>query len=195
MPAPSLKSLLAGDLPTAVLLLHLQNEVVAPNGLIGAKGVADVVADRGVLAAARAAVEAAHAASVPVLHVVFEARAGSCTSTARPLRTGARDGFLAGSWGTQVASALSRSDDEVLSHDTMSAFAGTSLGPMLHARRIGRVVLGGVSTHLVVSATAFAAADEGFEVAVLAGACAAPTAALHESALTQMAAIGDVVGR
>ncbi len=188
-----LESLLSGDLAVAVLLLHLQNEVVDPDGLVGRNGLAGVVAEHGVIAAARAASEAAEAVAAPVLHVVFEALAGSCTSTARGLRSGARDGFVAGSWGTQVATGLSRPDDHVLVHDTMSAFAGTGLASILRSRGIGRVVLGGVSTHLVVSATAFAAADEGFEMAVLADACAAPTASMHESALAQMAIIGDVV--
>ena len=126
-------------------------------------------------------------------HGGFEGRAGSCTATARGLRAGARDGFVAGAWGTEVAAGLRGPDDELVSHDTMSAFAGTALAATLRARRIGRVVLGGVSTHLVVSATAFAAADEGFEVAVLADACAAPSAALHESASAQMGAIGEIV--
>ncbi len=189
----SVESLLSGDLAVAVLLLHLQNDVVDPDGLVGSNGLAGVVAEHGVIAAARAASQAAHAASAPVLHVVFEARAGSCTSAARNLRSGARDGFVAGSWGTQVVTGLSQPDDQLLVHDTMSAFAGTSLASMLRSRGIGRVVLGGVSTHLVVSATAFAAADEGFEVAVLADACAAPTRAIHESALTQIAVLGDVV--
>ncbi len=193
MPELNVRSLLSGEVPAAFLLLHMQNQVVAPEGLIGARGLAEAVAERDVLAAAREAGEAARAASVPVLHVVFEARAGSCTSAARGLRAGARDGFVAGSWGTRVAAGLSGPDDDVLTHDTMSAFAGTNLGSILQTHGVGRVVLGGVSTHLVVSATAFAAADEGFEVAVLADACAAPTAALHEGALTQLAAIGDVV--
>jgi len=58
----------------------------------------------------------------------------------------------------------------------MSAFAGTGLRQLLADRGVSLVALAGVSTHLVVAATAFAASDAGLDVDVLADACASPPA-------------------
>ena len=181
------------DAPAALVLLHVQNEVVDAHGAIGGKGLSRRVDDSGLLSRLAAAIAAADSTGVPVVHVVFVAVDGSCRSSAKGLRAGARTAFVAGSWGTQVAAGLRRPDHLVVEHDTMSAFAGTELAPTLRAQGVRRVVLAGVSTHLVVSATAFAAADLGFDVAAFAEGCVAPDDATHQAALIQMGAVGDIV--
>lgn len=55
------------------------------------------------------------------------------------------------------------------------------------------IVLAGVSTDCCVISTALAAADAGIRVRVVADACAAPTAADHERALTTMAMYAPLI--
>ena len=182
----------SADQSTVLLLLHLQNEVVDPRGVVGARltRAVDTVALIDVVVEAQGR---ADAAGVPTFHVVFEAVDRSCVSTARNLRQGAVDGFVRGGWGARIPERLHRPHDTVLPHSTMSAFAGTSLARDLRERGVEHVALGGGSTHLVVAATAFAAADEGFDVTVVADCCAAPDPAAHRAALAQVGVIGAVV--
>lgn len=186
---------MADDARRALLLLHLQNEVVDPDGYIGRRGIAGVVAERGVVeAAARARRHCAQAGDL-VVHVVFERPAAGDAhwSTAPQLREPPEGAFTPGGWGVQPHPDLWRAGDETVAHHTMSAFAGTGLAEVLAAHGISRVVLAGVSTHLVVAATAFAASDAGLDVEVLAAACASPTAQLQEAGLAICAALGRVV--
>jgi biuret amidohydrolase len=177
---------------SAVLLLHHQNEVVDAEGLIGRTGMAAAAA--GAVDAAEDLAQRARAVGVPVLHVTFAARHGWTASTARNLRRGAVDGFAAGSWGAAPVARLTRPEDHVLTHDTMSAFAGTSLSALLRTLDRRRVLLAGVSTHLVVAASAFAATDLGYETVVVPEACAAPSASVHDAALAQLSVICEVAG-
>lgn len=179
---------------TAVLLLHLQNEVLDARGAIGRNGIAAVVTGTGLFERVGRLQDLADAARAPVIHVIFAANStGSCTSTAPALRRGAQIGFQPGSWGTKIPPALVRSADRVVAHDTMSAFSGTDLATTLRAVGITRVALAGVSTHLVVAASAFAAADLAFDVVVVADCCAAPDADIHRSALAQLSSVAEIV--
>jgi biuret amidohydrolase len=175
---------------TALLLLHLQHEVVDPAGLIGGRGLAAAAA--GAVDVAEATATQARAAGVVVVHVPSAAQHGWTASSARNLRAGAREGFAAGSWGAEPLERLVDPADHVLPHDTLSAFAGTSLSALLRTLDRRRVLLAGVSTHLVVAASAFAAADLGYDVVVLADACAGPTESGHEAALAQLGVVCEV---
>ena len=183
-----------GESRRALLLLHLQNEVVDPDGHVGRRGIGQVVADRGVLATAERARLEFDESGEPVVHVVFERPASSALqwSTAPHLREPPEEAFVPGGWGSQVPDGLARPGDERVVHHTMSALAGTGLRGRLANEGITAVVLAGVSTHLVVAATAFAASDAGLEVEVIAAACASPTPELQQAGLAICAAVGRV---
>ncbi|MEO8527866.1 MAG: isochorismatase family protein, partial [Pseudolysinimonas sp.] len=104
-----------------------------------------------------------------------------------------------GAWGDYFdvwPFALVPSDDELYALDPRFANAG----PVETRKTFGKwdaaladaiggaseMVLAGVSTDCCVLSTALAAADAGIRVRVVADACAAPTAADHERALTTM---------
>ncbi len=178
----------------ALLLLHLQNEVIDADGYIGRRGIAAVAADRGIIAAAASARQEFQESGELVLHVVFErpADVAATWSTAPQLRQPPPEAFRPGSWGAQPHPDLLGAGDQLLVHHTMSAFAGTGLLRQLADVGCTRVLLAGVSTHLVVAATAFAASDAGLDVTVLAAACASPTAELQDAGLAICAAVGRV---
>jgi biuret amidohydrolase len=177
----------------AFLLLHWQNEVVEAKGTIGRRGPAQAIEAAGTFARVERALDLAAGSNTAIIHVVFAANeAGSSTSTALNLRASLTDAFQPGSWGVQVPDRLRRPRDTVVTHDTMSALAGTGLADRLREQQVQRVVLCGVSTLLVVVATAFAAADEGFDVTVVSDCCAAPTPEAQHNALAQLAVISTV---
>lgn len=66
------------------------------------------------------------------------------------------------------------------------AFLGTHLGELLRARRIGTIVVAGVSTHSCVLATVSHAYAENFEVVLVTDAIADNRPELHEPTLQQL---------
>lgn len=177
---------------SVLLLLHLQNAVIHRDGMIGTRGVAARVAATGLVERVQQAQRAADDRGVPVINVVSAFYDGAVQSTAPLLRQGAREGFRAGSWDAEIFAPLARHSDLVIEHGTMSAFAATDLAARLEELGVTRVVLSGVSTQLVVTATAFSASDLGLMVTVLADCCQAPSDAIHAGALSQLSAISSV---
>jgi len=70
--------------------------------------------------------------------------------------------------------------------ETRQTFGKWDAGLAAAIGEASEIVLAGVSTDCCVLSTALAAADAGIRVRVVADACAAPTAADHERALTTM---------
>lgn len=70
------------------------------------------------------------------------------------------------------ADVAPREDESVVMKDDVNAFLGTELQARLEAAGIRRVVLCGMQTHMCVEAAARAAHDLGYEVVVVADACA-----------------------
>jgi biuret amidohydrolase len=83
--------------------------------------------------------------------------------------------------------------DLVVVKPRVSPFYGTELEAALRARRIERVILGGVSTAWAVQAAARDAHDRDYQVVVVEDLCAAATEAQHESSLELLRLIASVV--
>lgn len=168
---------------TALLLLDLQNEMVDPKGKVGAGGLAKVVAERGVLANARHALEGARAAHMDVVHVRLGFRpdyADALSVAPRVAKMKEHGAAVAGTWGTEFPELLApRADELVVTKQCVNPFFNTGLMTWLLHRKVEKLVFGGVVTNLVVEMTARAADDAGFALTVLEDCCAAPNAAWH----------------
>jgi biuret amidohydrolase len=168
---------------TALLLLDLQNEMVDPKGKVGAGGLAKVVAERGVLANARHALDAARSAQMDVVHVRlgFRADYADALSVApRIAKMKEHGAAVAGTWGTEFPELLApRPNELVVTKQCVNPFFNTGLMNWLLHRRVEKLVFGGVATNLVVEMTARAADDAGFALTVLEDCCAAPNPAWH----------------
>jgi nicotinamidase-related amidase len=165
----------------ALMLVDLQVGLCKPGG-VGAAALADVVAERGTLAAAASALEAARAAGLDVVHVRLAFDDGYRRRTNRTERFDGHEKnrrFVEGSADTEFCEEVRPQDGElVVSKGSVSPFASTGLLPWLLARQIRRVAVCGVATHLAVESAAREGADHGLHVSVLGDACAAP-ADLH----------------
>jgi nicotinamidase-related amidase len=140
--------------------------------------------DAGYLARLRGAIEAAHAAEIPVIYVVIGFRAGHPEASARNkmLRgLGGSIGFTPDDQGAQIHPDIApRPADPIVTRTRVSAFAGSDLDVLLRAWEIAGLVLTGIATSGVVLSTLRQAADLDFRLTVLQDGCLDPDAEVHQ---------------
>ncbi|HEX7125621.1 MAG TPA: isochorismatase family cysteine hydrolase, partial [Thermodesulfobacteriota bacterium] len=178
------------DTSTALLLLDLQNEMVDPNGKIGAGGLARVVQERRLLDRVAAVLGAVRRRGLPVVHVRLGFRPDyldALSVAPRVVRLREAGAAIVGTWGTEFPPAVAPADGElVVTKACVNPFFNTGLLTWLLRRGVCRVVLCGVATNLVVESTARFADDAGFEVVVLEDCCASPNPEWHRFSVEQM---------
>jgi nicotinamidase-related amidase len=165
----------------------MQNEIIHPDGKIGARGNAAVVAERGVIPNTAALLAAARAARVPVCYVGsgYNARYDGLNRTVTLFAEHEPEGRLqVGSWGARFHGGIAPQDgDAVFYRGGIGAFAATPIGDHLPAPENTRIYIAGVSTRLVVEAAVFEFTDRGYAVTVVADCCAAASPQAHEDAI------------
>jgi ureidoacrylate peracid hydrolase len=85
------------------------------------------------------------------------------------------------------AHVCAQTDDVIVDKPRYSALIGTNLTAILQEKRIGRVVIGGVTTSMCVESTARDLAQRDFEVAVIDEACGDFDAERHRASLAALA--------
>jgi nicotinamidase-related amidase len=191
--------------PSVMAVFNMQNEIVHPDGSIGARGNAAVVAERGVISRTAALLAAARAAGTPVFYVGsgYNDRYDGLNRTVTLFAEHEPEGRLqVGSWGASFHDGIAPQDgDTVLYRGGIGAFAATNIGDLLPPPDGTRVYIAGVSTRLVVEAAVFEFTDRGYAVSVVEDCCAAASPQAHEDAiktLRMFAAIepsGQVIAR
>ncbi|MDQ3202395.1 MAG: cysteine hydrolase [Pseudomonadota bacterium] len=181
-----------------VLALHYQNDVLHPDGRIRVGLAADDPARQAVLDAAIRLQQGARARGWPIIHVrvAYRPDYADLVQNAPILRAVAASGAVQeGTWGAQFHDALQPlegPDEFVVTHTRINAFYGTPLDTLLRQLETRQLLIAGVATHSVVESTVRHAVDCGFEVTVLADACAAASPATHLAALDSMRLIATV---
>ncbi len=172
----------------ALLMLDLINDIVHPEGKYGRDGYARHLARRGVLENAALALETARNQGIPVIHVVVGFTAGYPEWPAgSPVFHSAKDDgrILLGTWATRPHDAVKPADGEpVIAKHRISPFYGTGLDLTLRAQGIDTLLLTGVSTDMVILATARDGHDRDYAVEVLEDATGADGDEMHAAALT-----------
>lgn len=180
---------------TVVLALHYQNEVLHPDGQIRL-GVADDDRRGSVVAAATRFLAGARGAGLPIVHVriAFPAGHQGVLTNAPIFRNVVRSGAMVeGSWGSEFHEGLEPLQGEaVVTHNRVNAFYDSPLEMVLRGLSATRLILAGVATNSVVEHSARHAADMGYEVVVVADACSAARADVHEAALFNLSLVGEV---
>ena len=184
---------------TAVLSLHYQNEVLHEDGRIRVGLAPGDPRRAAVIAGAARMLAWGRAHELPMVFVRIAFRPGhvDVIRNCKVFRDVVRlDAAVDGTWGAEFLPALApraqAPREFTLTHQRVGAFHGTSLRDLLDALKVRRLVVGGVSTHSVVATSVAAAADAGYELAVVADACASADPALHEYALRSMELVADV---
>jgi len=172
---------------SAVVLLHMQNDVLDPEGAVGRHGNAAEVLRREVLPNTAALLSAAREAGILVIHIGSGYMPGgqgagrNVPLFAHHEHDGER--FI-GTWPAEFHPAVAPTGDDVaLYHFGVVGFEGTALARLLTTRGVNHLYIAGVSTHLAVLATTFSAVDRGYYVSIVDDCCAASPGELHTSAL------------
>lgn len=181
-----------------VIALHYQNDVLHPDGRIRVGLAADDPARGALLDAAIRLQQGARARGWPIIHVrvAYRPDYADLVQNAPILRAVAASGAVQeGTWGAQFHDALQPlevPDEFVVTHTRINAFYGTPLDTLLRQLDARQLLIAGVATHSVVESTVRHAVDCGFEVTVLADACAASRPATHLAALESMRLIATI---
>ena len=177
---------------TALMIVDMQVDFAAPEGVIGRMGV-DLSAVTPALAAAERLAEAARTAGAPVIFVgLFTSpQTDSPMWRERMSRQGGdpdveSDLCRAGQTGSDFHGPKPAEGDLVVHKTRYSAFFGTGLGDTLREQGIDTLVLCGLTTECCVDCTARDAFHQDFHVFVPADACAAYESHVHEAALKIM---------
>jgi nicotinamidase-related amidase len=177
---------------TALVIVDMQVDFAAPEGVIGQMGV-DLSTVGPALAAAERLVAAARLAGVTVVFVgLFTSpQTDSPMWRERMARLGGdpdveSDLCRVGEAGSDFYGPRPIEGEHVVEKTRYSAFIGADLEPWLRARGIDTLVLCGLTTECCVDCTARDAFHRDFHVFVPADACAAYEADVHEAALKIM---------
>lgn len=167
----------------AVLVLDMQNEMIHPDGKVGASGFAGIVEERGLVPKTRKVLDAARTNDLPVVFVRVGFRPDYLDALSRAPRVERlkeMNAVTIGSWGLEFPEPLAPLPGEMIyTKQAVNPFFNTGLLTWLLSRRVETVVLCGVFTHMVVDSTARYADDAGFAVKVLEDCCASPDPELH----------------
>ena len=174
---------------TAVVLIEFQNDFTTPGGALHG-AVQGSMDETGMLANAQAAVAAARAAGVTIIHSPIQFADGYGEITAHPygILKGVVDShaFVKGSWGAAICDAMAPAPEDIVLEGKrgLDAFASTNLDFILRSKGIHTVVLAGFLTNCCVESTMRSAYERGFEVITLKDAVAATSSAEHANAIS-----------
>lgn len=180
----------------ALIALHFQNDICHPDGRI------PFAIDRSAgaeafLAASRAALDEARAASWAVahVHIAFAEDYSDLPRNCRLFQAVEELGAVRrGSWGAAPLLGFEPREGEIaLVHKCNSAFRNTGLEALIRERRIERLHVMGLATQFSVEHTVRDAADLGYRVTVLADCCASADAEAHKASLRTMAMLATIV--
>ena len=181
---------------TAVLVCHLQTDIIENQQAIGAL-LGTEATRRNVVAEASRLLKAADAsAALPVLVRVAWRADRSNMLVNIPLTQGAAEmnALIDGLPGADFVADLARVPREVVvTHHSPNPFHGSDLPEILQRRAVKTLVVCGVATNMAVLSTAFAAATLGYRIVVVAEACSAPSEQTHLFALETLGMLAEIV--
>jgi len=181
---------------TAVVGVHLQNDIVGPDGAFAGFFRAEI--DRtGVLDTAARVLDGARAAGATVVYtrVAFQPGYGDLTPNSPLLGMVAQAKCLEdGTPGAAITAELTPGDgDHVVTHTRVGGFQGSDLDATLREAGVDTVVFLGVATNASVEGTARAASDLGYRTVVASDACSAGSPEAHEASLGSLGLLVEIV--
>jgi nicotinamidase-related amidase len=174
---------------TALVLIEFQNDFTSEGGTLHG-AVSEVMDATGTLPHAKAALEAARAAGVTVIHSPISFQPGYYEISAHPygILKGVVDSnsFVKGTWGCEIVADVAPSGEDIVLEGKrgLDAFGSTNLDFILRSKGIQTIALAGFLTNCCVESTMRSAYEKGFEVYTLTDAVGATSLAEHANAIT-----------
>lgn len=183
---------------TALVIVDLQNDFIAPGGAYDRGGAAtrEAQALPARLAPVAASLKAAGGFVAASQFTLWPDASGEpmISPHLRQLRPFLRRGdFVAGSPGHGTVALLAPHVDVSVWKVAYSAFFNTQLDWVLRRAGIDTVAVCGIVTNGGVASTARDAHMRDYRVLVLGDGCAAPTPAMHDAALADLRTVGEIV--
>jgi nicotinamidase-related amidase len=181
---------------TAVVAVHMQGDIIAPDGALGSI-FATQVAEADTIAQVKRLLDAARAAGAAVVYtrVAWAPDYADMNPNSPMLAMTVQAGSL--KEGTPLAEIVDdlkpEGNDIVITHKRIGGFSASNLDAELNSRGIDTVVFCGVATNVSLEGTARQASDLGYRTLIVSDACAAATREAHEASLATLGLIGDVV--
>jgi nicotinamidase-related amidase len=174
---------------TALVVVHLQEDIVAEGTAFGSVFAAEAAA-RDVVKHTNEAMQAVRdqGGLVIALRIAFAPDHSDLRPTLPLLQMVEQAGCLKeGTSGAQLVADLAVEDDDiVITHKRPGPFTDSELEDVLRSRGVENVVVCGVATNASVEGAVRQAADLGFHVVVLTDATSAGDGASHEASLASM---------
>jgi len=173
---------------TALLCLHLQNDIVDEKGALALAGfgAAKMVAKHDVLPKTARLQGAAREAGIKVFHVAVRFRpdySDAPKSSALLRACIDASSLIEGTWGAGFPPSVApQPNDVVVVNKATGAFTTSDLRNRLSSE-INTLLLAGVATNFVVESTAREGSDLGYEVIVVRDCCTANSEEAHQAAL------------
>ena len=180
---------------TALLLVHLEGDIVTPEGAFGPV-FAEQVAERDVLGATARFLEAVRPLGVtPIfLRIAFTPSYDDLVVNMPLLAMTEQAGALKdGTPGAEIVAEVAPVDgDVVVTHKRPGPFHGSVLQQTLAERGIETVLVGGVATNASVEMTFRQSADHGYDTILVEDLCSASDQAAHEASVGSMGLFGRI---
>ena len=181
---------------TAVIAVHLQNDVVGTDGAFAGFFRAEI--DRtGVLTTISRVLDGARTVGAKVVYtrVAWQPGFPDLDANSPLLGIVAQTKCLEdGSQGAAIVDEVSpRPDDTVITHQRVGGFQNSDLDTTLRAAVIDTVVFVGVATNASVEGTARVASDLGYRTVIVSDACSSATPGAHAASLESLSLLGEIV--
>jgi nicotinamidase-related amidase len=180
---------------TAVIAVHMQNDVVTPAGAFAGFFAAQV-AERQVIARTKELLDAARACGATTVYTRVAWQPGYPDLVVNSPLLGVVTQTQCLVDGTEMAQIVPELTPEptdlVITHQRVGGFSATQLDVLLRARGIDTIVFAGVATNASVETTARQSSDLGYRTIVVADACAAADTASHEASINSLGLLGEI---
>ena len=180
---------------TALLLLHWQNDLLAPSGKL-AKELPQRVAAAHTIENTQAVLKASREKGILVVYVNASHQPGYPEiPPSKPSIIAKTGSLVRGSWGAEVIDQLKPLTSDIIIYNySPNGFGYTELDLVLRNKGITDLVLSGMVTNWVVESTARDAAARGYNIYTLSDCCQSFTDEMHNWSLANiLSVIGSVI--
>lgn len=181
---------------TAVIAVHMQNDVVTADGAFGGFFAAQAT-ERDVIGQVATLLDAARAAGATTVYTRVAWQPGHPDLVANSPLLGMvaqTQCLVEGSAKAQIVSQLTPQDgDIVVTHQRVGGFAASQLDAILRSRGIDTVLFAGVATNASVEGTARQASDLGYRTIIVADACSAADPRSHDASIASLGLLAEII--